>query len=79
MELEGEYPVLADSKVYLTSNGLMGGVVATIRPGGSECLLENGGIRTSTTSAAAGGSGDIMATASAVGMRADSVLVGRLA
>ena len=74
MELEGEYPVPTDSKVYLSSNGLLGGVVATILPGRSEQLLQDGGILTSTTSAAAGGGTDIMATASAVGTRADSVL-----
>ena len=73
MELEGEYPVPADSRVYLSSNGLLGGVVATILPGRSQQLLADGGILTSTNSAA-GGSGDIMATAIAVGTRADSVL-----
>lgn len=73
MELEGEYPVPADSRVYLSSNGLLGGVVATILPGRSPERLADGGILPSTT-AAPGGTTDIMATASAVGTRADTVL-----
>jgi phospholipid/cholesterol/gamma-HCH transport system substrate-binding protein len=73
MELEGEYPVPSDSRVYLSSNGLLGGVVATILPGRSRQKLADGGIMPSTDAAGAGAS-DIMATASAVGTRADTVL-----
>jgi phospholipid/cholesterol/gamma-HCH transport system substrate-binding protein len=73
MELEGEYPVPADSRVYLSSNGLLGGVVATILPGRSPRKLADGGILPSTDASGAGAS-DIMATASAVGTRADTVL-----
>lgn len=73
MELEGEYPVPADSRVYLSSNGLLGGVVATILPGRSPERLADGGILPSTT-AAPGGASDIMATATSVGTRADTVL-----
>ncbi|HEY0151713.1 MAG TPA: MlaD family protein [Longimicrobium sp.] len=73
MELEGEYPVPADSRVYLSSNGLLGGVVATILPGRSPQKLADGGILPSTDASGAGAS-DIMATATAVGTRADTVL-----
>ncbi|HEX8450608.1 MAG TPA: MlaD family protein [Longimicrobium sp.] len=73
MELEGEYPVPSDSRVYLSSNGLLGGVVATILPGRSRQKLADGGILPSTDAAGAGAS-DIMATATAVGTRADTVL-----
>ncbi len=73
MELEGEYSVPADSRVYLSSNGLLGGVVATILPGRSPLKLADGGILPSTDASGAGSS-DIMATASAVGTRADTVL-----
>jgi len=73
MELEGEYPVPSDSRVYLSSNGLLGGVVATILPGRSPQKLADGGILPSTDASGAGAS-DIMATASAVGTRADTVL-----
>ena len=72
MELEGEYPVPADSRVLLTSNGLLGGVIATIQPGRSPQRLADGGIL--EPGIAAAGSGDIMATAAAVGTRADTVL-----
>jgi phospholipid/cholesterol/gamma-HCH transport system substrate-binding protein len=73
MELEGEYPVPSDSRVYLSSNGLLGGVIATILPGRSPQKLADGGILPSTDASGAGAS-DIMATASAVGTRADTVL-----
>ncbi|HEX8209659.1 MAG TPA: MlaD family protein [Longimicrobium sp.] len=73
MELEGEYPVPSDSRVYLSSNGLLGGVVATILPGRSPQKLADGGILPSTDASGAGAS-DIMATATAVGTRADTVL-----
>lgn len=73
MELEGEYPVPADSKVFLSSNGLLGGVIATIVPGRSPERLADGGILGVADAASVGGS-DIMATASAVGTRADTVL-----
>ena len=72
MELEGEYPVPSDSRVLLSSNGLLGGVVATIQPGRSDVRLADGGILEPATAVA--GSGDIIATASAVGTRADTVL-----
>jgi phospholipid/cholesterol/gamma-HCH transport system substrate-binding protein len=52
MELEGEYPVPADSRVYLSSNGLLGGVVATILPGRSPRKLADGGILPSTDASA---------------------------
>ncbi|HEY0038718.1 MAG TPA: MlaD family protein, partial [Longimicrobium sp.] len=74
MELEGEYPVPVDSRVHLSSNGLLGGVVATIQPGRSEQLLQDGGILTSTTTAE-GGQGDLMSTLGSAGSRADSVLI----
>jgi phospholipid/cholesterol/gamma-HCH transport system substrate-binding protein len=73
MELEGEYPVPADSRVYLSSNGLLGGVVATVLPGRSPQRLADGGILPSTDASGAGAT-DIMATATAVGTRADTVL-----
>ncbi|HLM69483.1 MAG TPA: hypothetical protein VK358_18220, partial [Longimicrobium sp.] len=59
--------------VYLSSNGLLGGVVATILPGRSPRKLADGGILPSTDASGAGAS-DIMATATAVGTRADTVL-----
>ncbi|HEX8359636.1 MAG TPA: MlaD family protein [Longimicrobium sp.] len=72
MELEGEYPVPADSKVLLSSNGLLGGVVATIQPGRSRERLDDGDILAPAPPAA--GSADIMATAAGLGTRADTVL-----
>jgi phospholipid/cholesterol/gamma-HCH transport system substrate-binding protein len=74
LELENEYPVPADSRVYLSSNGLLGGVVATILPGRSDELLADEDVIASTD-AAATGSGDLMATLGSAGTRADSVLV----
>jgi phospholipid/cholesterol/gamma-HCH transport system substrate-binding protein len=42
LELEGEYPVPADSRVELKSSGLLGGMVADIVPGSATTFLRNG-------------------------------------
>ncbi|HYW07269.1 MAG TPA: MlaD family protein, partial [Longimicrobium sp.] len=72
MELENEYVVPEDSRVALTSNGLLGGVVATIAPGRSTEPLADGDVLASAEAAA--GTDDIMATASSAATRADTVL-----
>jgi phospholipid/cholesterol/gamma-HCH transport system substrate-binding protein len=72
MELENEYVVPEDSRVGLTSNGLLGGVVATISPGRSTEPLADGDVLASAEAAA--GTDDIMATASSAATRADTVL-----
>ena len=43
MELSGEYPVPADSRVMLRSAGLLGGMVAEVIPGRSDEVLRGGG------------------------------------
>lgn len=68
MELEGEYKVPKDSKVELTSSGLLGGMTATIEPGESSEILEEGDTIPGATEA---GAFDV---ASTVGQRADTVL-----
>lgn len=73
LELEGEYPVPADSKVYLSSNGLLGGVVATILPGRARAHLADGG-KLVSTDVSESGTPDMMATLGAAGTRADTVL-----
>jgi phospholipid/cholesterol/gamma-HCH transport system substrate-binding protein len=75
LELEGEYPVPADSRVRLSSNGLLGGVVATIVPGRSQADLADGAVIPEATAADVGAAPDLMASAGAAATRADSVLV----
>jgi phospholipid/cholesterol/gamma-HCH transport system substrate-binding protein len=42
LEIEGEYPIPADSRVELKSAGLLSGMVADVVPGSSDKLLRNG-------------------------------------
>jgi phospholipid/cholesterol/gamma-HCH transport system substrate-binding protein len=42
LEIEGEYPIPADSKVVLKSAGIVGGMVADVEPGTAEKALRNG-------------------------------------
>jgi phospholipid/cholesterol/gamma-HCH transport system substrate-binding protein len=44
LELEGEYTVPRDSRVQLSTNGLMGGVTANILPGTSREKLQDGDV-----------------------------------
>jgi phospholipid/cholesterol/gamma-HCH transport system substrate-binding protein len=69
MELEGEYPVPADSRVVLRSLGLLGGTVAEVIPGNSPDLLERGGTLLGST-----GGGGPLDVAEGLGSRADTVL-----
>jgi phospholipid/cholesterol/gamma-HCH transport system substrate-binding protein len=70
LELQKEYPIPADSRVVLSTGGLLGGTVAEIVPGSSAQTLRAGGIL-------AGSSGEpgIMDTAGDIGARADDVLL----
>jgi phospholipid/cholesterol/gamma-HCH transport system substrate-binding protein len=52
LEIEGEYPVPADSKVHLKSAGLLGGMVADIEPGRSPQTLSAGDRIPGSTAAA---------------------------
>jgi phospholipid/cholesterol/gamma-HCH transport system substrate-binding protein len=69
LELQKSYPVPTDSRVVLSSGGLLGGTVAEVIPGSSDQVLRAGGIL-------AGSSGEpgIMDTAGDIGARADDVL-----
>jgi phospholipid/cholesterol/gamma-HCH transport system substrate-binding protein len=49
LELEGEYPVPTDSTVELTSNSLLGGMVAEVHPGKSTERIEGGAVLPGTT------------------------------
>jgi phospholipid/cholesterol/gamma-HCH transport system substrate-binding protein len=69
MELENEYPVPADSRVSLKSNGLLGGVVATLIPGTSQEVLEEGDLVES-----AGAPTGLMESAADLAPKADTVL-----
>jgi phospholipid/cholesterol/gamma-HCH transport system substrate-binding protein len=42
LEIEGEYPIPADSKVHLKSAGMLGGMVAEVVPGSAERRLRYG-------------------------------------
>jgi phospholipid/cholesterol/gamma-HCH transport system substrate-binding protein len=44
LEIEGEYAVPSDSKVELTSAGLLGGMVARVVPGTSATVVGNGAV-----------------------------------
>lgn len=68
LELEGDYPVPADSRIELRSNGLLGGMVAEVIPGTSNADLEGGDLLEGVTVAGA------FDTAAGVGTRADAVL-----
>lgn len=70
LELQRQYPVPVDSRILLSSGGLLGGTVAEVIPGNASERLRAGG-------ALAGSSGgpDIMDTAGELGLRADDVLV----
>lgn len=52
LEIEGEYPVPKDSHVELKSSGLLGGMVADIKPGDSKEMLRGGDRIPGTTEAA---------------------------
>jgi phospholipid/cholesterol/gamma-HCH transport system substrate-binding protein len=70
LELQKEYPVPTDSRVVLSSGGLLGGTVAEVIPGTSGTVLRAGGIIAGTNA----GPG-IMETAGDLGTRADDVLL----
>jgi phospholipid/cholesterol/gamma-HCH transport system substrate-binding protein len=70
LELQKSYPVPTDSRVVLSSGGLLGGTVAEVVPGSSAQVLRAGGILAGMT----GGPG-IMDTAGDIGVRADDVLL----
>jgi phospholipid/cholesterol/gamma-HCH transport system substrate-binding protein len=69
LELNGSYPVPADSRVELMSSGLMGGTVADVIPGNSEQVARSGTILAGATAAG------FMDTAEDLGTRADDVLL----
>ncbi len=69
MELENEYPVPADSRVSLKSSGLLGGVTATLIPGTSNEVLEEGDVVESV-----GAPTGLMESAADLAPRADTVL-----
>jgi phospholipid/cholesterol/gamma-HCH transport system substrate-binding protein len=70
LELQREYPVPADSRVELSSGGLLGGTVAEIVPGRSSEVLRRGGIL-----AGSSGAPGLMDAAGGIGVRADDVLL----
>jgi phospholipid/cholesterol/gamma-HCH transport system substrate-binding protein len=70
LELQKEYPVPTDSRVVLSSGGLLGGTVAEVVPGTSPQSLRAGGILAGSS----GGPG-LMDTAGDIGVRADDVLL----
>jgi phospholipid/cholesterol/gamma-HCH transport system substrate-binding protein len=70
LELQREYPVPADSRVELSSSGLLGGTVAEVIPGTSSEILRRGGIL-----AGSSGAPGFMDTAGDLGLRADDVLL----
>lgn len=70
LELQGRYPVPADSRAVLTQGGLLGDMVVAIAPGSSPRTLADGGIlRIERTG------DDLMTVAGGIAERADSVLV----
>jgi phospholipid/cholesterol/gamma-HCH transport system substrate-binding protein len=70
LELQKEYPVPTDSRVVLSTGGLLGGTVAEVVPGTSAQTLRAGGILAGTS-----GEPGIMDTAGEIGVRADDVLI----
>lgn len=70
LELQREYPVPVDSRVILSSGGLLGGTVAEVIPGSADATLRAGG-----TIAGTSGEPGIMDTAGGLGVRADDVLM----
>jgi phospholipid/cholesterol/gamma-HCH transport system substrate-binding protein len=70
LELQKEYPVPVDSRVELSSGGLLGGTVAEVMPGTATQYLRAGG----TLQGTSGGPG-LMDTAGDLGERADDVLI----
>ena len=68
LELEKQYKVPADSRMALTSSGLLGGITATITPGSSSAPLTNGDTIPGMREA---GAFDQVAS---LGQRADTVL-----
>lgn len=70
LELQKEYPVPVDSRVELSSGGLLGGTVAEVLPGTSNQVLRAGGALPGTS-----GAPGIMDTAGDLGARADDVLL----
>ncbi len=69
LELENEYPVPRDSRVELRSLGLLGGMVADIKPGGSTERLKEGDVLPATTGGGGGG-----LDLAALGGRADTIM-----
>lgn len=69
LELEREYEVPQDSRVAFRSSGLLGGLVAEVVPGDAEALIEDG-----DQLPGMGAQTDLLATASGLGTRADTVL-----
>jgi len=68
LEIEGEYPIPADSRVELKSAGLLGGMVADVVPGASTQRLRNGDAIPGATTTA------LMSTATAIADSTQTVL-----
>jgi phospholipid/cholesterol/gamma-HCH transport system substrate-binding protein len=70
LEVEGEYPVPKDSRVFIKSTGLMGGMVAQIVQGTSTEMAKTGDFLPGEL----GGGGDVVENANKALVKADDVM-----